>query len=140
MIPVEDDGQSAFHAARPALMARYGHLILKFAPASLPASAQHEASWSATRINALPRYWGLTTSHASHQHGRNYFREGVSLTMSSPASRSSAEAACVLAAVPVGVSGKRLPLRAQRDGANARQWVPPDPEILRRVKAALARI
>lgn len=33
-----------------------------------------------------------------------------------------------------------LPLRPQRAGANARQWVPPDPEIQRRIKAALARI
>ena len=59
--------------------------------------------------------------------------------MSSPASRSSAEAACALAAVPACAPGVGLPLRPQRAGVNARQWVPPDPEILRRVKAALAR-
>ena len=59
--------------------------------------------------------------------------------MSSPASRSSAEAACELAAVPAGAPGKGLPVRPQRAGVNAKRWVPPDPEILRRVKAALAR-
>ena len=59
--------------------------------------------------------------------------------MSSPASHSSAEAACELTAVPAGGPGKGLPLRPQRAGVNARRWVPPDPEILRRVKAALAR-
>lgn len=59
--------------------------------------------------------------------------------MSSPASRSSAEAACAPTAVPAGAPGAGLPLRPQRAGVNARQWVPPDPDILRRVKAALAR-
>lgn len=59
--------------------------------------------------------------------------------MSSSASHGSTEAACALAAVPAGAPGKGLPLRPQRPGAKAGQWVPPDPEILRRVKAALAR-
>ena len=35
MIPVEDDEQSAYQAARAALTARYGHLVLKFTPAYL---------------------------------------------------------------------------------------------------------
>jgi hypothetical protein len=35
MIPVEDDEQSAYNAARAALTARYGHLVLTFTPASL---------------------------------------------------------------------------------------------------------
>jgi hypothetical protein len=60
--------------------------------------------------------------------------------MSSPPSRSSAEAACALAAVPAGAPGMALPLRPQRAGVAARHWAPPDPEILRRVKAALARL
>ncbi len=60
--------------------------------------------------------------------------------MSSPTSNSSVQAACALTAAPAGAPGKGLPLRPQRVGANARQWVPPDPEILRRVKAALARL
>jgi hypothetical protein len=59
--------------------------------------------------------------------------------MSSPAPHSSAEGACALAAVPAGAPGVGLPLRPQRAGVDARRWVPPDAEILRRVKAALAR-
>lgn len=46
MIPVEDDEQFVYYAARAALTARYGHLVLKFTPASLAASVQHEASWA----------------------------------------------------------------------------------------------
>jgi hypothetical protein len=42
--------------------------------------------------------------------------------------------------VPAGAPGAGLPLRPQRAGVNAKRWVPPDPEILRRVKAALARL
>ena len=52
MIPVEDDEQSAYHAARCALTARYGHLALKFIPASLSASGQHEASWAGGAVSA----------------------------------------------------------------------------------------
>jgi len=44
------------------------------------------------------------------------------------------------AAVPAGVRSMALPLRSQRAGVTARHWVPPDREILRRVKAALARL
>ena len=44
------------------------------------------------------------------------------------------------AAVPAGASRVALPLRPQRAGVNARQWILPGPEILRRVKAALARL
>ena len=65
--------------------------------------------------------------------------KGASLTMSSPASHSSTEAACKLPSVPASGPGKGLPVRPQRAGVNAKRWVPPDPEILRRVKAALAR-
>jgi hypothetical protein len=50
MNPVEDDGQSAYQAARSALTARYGHLDLKFTPASLSASGQHEASWAGGEV------------------------------------------------------------------------------------------
>ena len=64
--------------------------------------------------------------------------------MNSDPSRSSAvfrpESACESAAVPVGASGVALPFRPQRAGVNARQWILPGPEILRRVKAALARL
>ena len=59
--------------------------------------------------------------------------------MSSPAPRRSAKTTCALEAVPAGSPGMELPLRPQRAVVNARRWVPPDPEILRRVKAALAR-
>jgi len=59
--------------------------------------------------------------------------------MSSPAPRRGAETACALEAVPAGAPGMELPLRPQRAVVHARRWVPPDPEILRRVKAALAR-
>jgi len=62
----------------------------------------------------------------------------ASPAMISPASHSSAEAACELTTVPAGAPGKGLPVRPQRAGVNATRWVPPDPEILRRVKAALA--
>jgi hypothetical protein len=39
MIPVEDDEQSAYQAARAALTARYGHLVLKFTPPCRPAGS-----------------------------------------------------------------------------------------------------
>jgi hypothetical protein len=52
MIPVEDGQQSAYHAARSALTARYRHLALKFTPASLSASGQHEASWAGGEASA----------------------------------------------------------------------------------------
>ena len=53
MIPVEDeDGHSPYDAARSALTARYGHLVLKFAPDSLSASGQHEASWVGGAVSA----------------------------------------------------------------------------------------
>lgn len=50
------------------------------------------------------------------------------------------ESACEPTAVPAGVSRVALPLRPQRAGVNARQWILPDPEIMRRVKAPLARL
>jgi hypothetical protein len=52
MIPVEDDEQSAYYAARSALAARYGHLVLKFTPPYLSASGQHEASWAGGAVSA----------------------------------------------------------------------------------------
>ncbi len=52
MIPVEDDEQSAYHAARTTLTARYGHLDLTFTRASVSASGQHEASWAGGAVNA----------------------------------------------------------------------------------------
>jgi hypothetical protein len=52
MIPVEDDGQSPYYAARSALTARYGHLDLKFTPPSVSASGQHEASWAGGEVTA----------------------------------------------------------------------------------------
>ena len=64
--------------------------------------------------------------------------------MSSPAPHSSAvfgpESACEPTAVPAGAPHMALPFRPQRAGVNAKHWVPPDPEILRRVKAALAKL
>jgi hypothetical protein len=39
------DRQSAYHAARAALTARYAHLALTFTPAPSSASGQHEATW-----------------------------------------------------------------------------------------------
>jgi hypothetical protein len=52
MIAVEDDEQSACHAARSALTARYGHLALTFTLASVSASGQHEASWAGGAVSA----------------------------------------------------------------------------------------
>jgi hypothetical protein len=52
MIAVDDDEQSAYHAARATLTARYGHLGLKFTPASVSASGQHEASWADGTVSA----------------------------------------------------------------------------------------
>jgi hypothetical protein len=49
---VEDDERSAYHAARSALTARYGHLALTFTPASLSTSGQHEASWAGGAVSA----------------------------------------------------------------------------------------
>jgi hypothetical protein len=130
--------QSAYPPhAPPSRSATAPGLEACLASPSASGSAKRQAGDSNKYSAPLP---GLTTSHGSRRHGPNYLRDGVSLTMSSPPSRSSAEAACALAAVPAGAPGKRLPLRPQRAGVNARQWVPPDPEILRRVKAALARL
>jgi hypothetical protein len=52
MIPVEDDERSAYQAVRSTLKARYGHLVLKFTPASVSASGQHEASWAGGAVSA----------------------------------------------------------------------------------------
>jgi hypothetical protein len=52
MIPVEDDDQSAYCAARATLVARYGHLVLKFTPSYLSASGQYEASWAGGAVSA----------------------------------------------------------------------------------------
>jgi hypothetical protein len=52
MISVEDDEQSAYHAARATLTARYGHLVLTFTPASVSASGQHEAAWVGGAVSA----------------------------------------------------------------------------------------
>jgi hypothetical protein len=52
MIPVEDDQQSAYYAARATLAARYGHLVLKFTPPYLSASGRHEASWVGGAVSA----------------------------------------------------------------------------------------
>ncbi len=49
-------------------------------------------------------------------------------------------AACGPAPVLVNAPGMALPSRPQPAGVDARRWVPPDPEILRRVRAALARL
>ena len=48
----DEDGHSPYDAARSALTARYGHLVLKFAPDSLSASGQHEASWAGGAASA----------------------------------------------------------------------------------------
>lgn len=197
----DEDGHSPYDAEHATLTARHGHLALTFAPSSVSASGQHEASWAGGaasagtehELSALVRaaigdcggeghLWvtedinrdpansdnvlisqGLACrlpragtgdhplpppAHASRGRGmssrprrqpRSARRVGASLTMSSPAPRSSAAAACELTAVPAGAPGVGLPLRPQRAGVNARRWVPPGPEILRRVKAALAR-
>lgn len=64
--------------------------------------------------------------------------------MSTPASRGSAacppEAACEPAPVPESAPGWVLPLRPQPARVAVRRRVPADPEILRRVRAALARL
>ena len=52
MIAVEDDEQSAYHAACTTLTVRYGHLDLTFNPASVSASGQHEASWAGGTVSA----------------------------------------------------------------------------------------
>ena len=62
MIPVEDDEQSAYHAARSALTARYGHLDLTFTPASPSASGQHEASWAGGAVSADTEHELLASS------------------------------------------------------------------------------
>jgi hypothetical protein len=49
---VQDDKQSAYHAACTTLTARYGHLALTFTPASVSASGQHEASWAGGAVSA----------------------------------------------------------------------------------------
>ena len=64
--------------------------------------------------------------------------------MASPVSRSSAacppEAACEPASVPVSAPGLALPLRPQSARVATGRRVPADLEVLRRVRAALARL
>ena len=65
VIPVEDDKQSAYHAARSALTARYGHVVLKFTTASLSGSGQHEALWSGAAVSADTEHEMLALVHAA---------------------------------------------------------------------------
>jgi hypothetical protein len=64
--------------------------------------------------------------------------------MTSPAARGSAacppETGCEPAPVPVSAPGLALPLRPQPCRVATGRWVPADPEILRRVRGALARL
>jgi len=65
--------------------------------------------------------------------------------MSSHPSHSSSawqpEAACESASAPDSAPGPALPRRPQAvRPVGAGQWVPPEPEVLQRVKAALARL
>lgn len=113
----------------------------------LVAALSQRWSWYAAREWGGKVVWSelqLNTSQESHHNGRNCPREGASPTMSSPAPHSTAvfwtESARESAAVPAGAPGMALPLRPQRAGVNAKHWVPPDPETMRRVKAALARL
>lgn len=109
----------------------------------LVAALSQRWNWYAAREWGGKVVWSelqLTTSHGSRRHGRNRPREGASPAMSSPASHSSAETARDPAAMPAGAPGKGLPLRPQPAGKDAKHWVPPDQEILRRVKAALTRL
>jgi anti-sigma regulatory factor (Ser/Thr protein kinase) len=86
----------------------------------------------------------LRAGHGSPGHGTNSLKEGTSPAMSSPASQGSAASLpgvdCESASVPVSAPGTALPLRPQPTGMDVKQWVSPDPEILRRVKAALTRL
>jgi hypothetical protein len=52
MIPVEDDEQSAYYAARATLTARYGHLVLKFTP---PLSVGQRAARSVMGLRGSQR-------------------------------------------------------------------------------------
>jgi hypothetical protein len=53
VIPVEDeDGHSPYDAEHATLTARHGHLALTFAPSSVSASGQHEASWAGGAASA----------------------------------------------------------------------------------------
>jgi len=82
---------------------------------------------------------GRSSSGAGHLSGRG---PGQPLHGADPAGGAERlpGAACEPAPVPVNAPGMALPSRPQPAGMDARQWVPPDPEILRRVRAALARL
>lgn len=77
-------------------------------------------------------------------HGPERPREGASPAVTSPASRGSAGcppgAAREPAPVPESAPGLALPLRPQPGRVATGRRVPADPEILRRVRAALARL
>jgi anti-sigma regulatory factor (Ser/Thr protein kinase) len=86
----------------------------------------------------------LTTGHGNHEHGTDPLSEGAPSPMSSPAPYSSTQhrpqAACAPAPGQASAPGMALPLRQQPAKADAKRWVPADPEILQRVKAALTRL
>ena len=91
--------------------------------------------WSELQLNA---------GHRRDQHGTDHLKKGASPAMSSPASHRNPacppEAASEPAPVPDSAPAMALPRRPQPAGAaGATHWVLADPQILRRVKTALAR-
>jgi hypothetical protein len=57
-----------------------------------------------------------------------------------PGSAAGKETACELAPPVAGVPAAALPARPLPAGVRAGKWIPSDPEILRRVRAALDRL
>jgi len=112
----------------------------------LVAALSHRWNWYPSQQHGGKVVWcqlQLSAGHGNHQHGPDHPREGAPLAMSSPASHASP--ACPPEAaepppVPVSAPGMALPLRPRPARATATQWAPADPEILRRVKAALDRL
>lgn len=113
----------------------------------LVAALSRQWNWYASRQWGGKVVWCevlLSASRRSHERGTNHPGEGASPAMSSPASHGSAagppQAASRPAPAPVNAPGPALPRRPQTAGPDARQRMPTDLGILRRVRATLTRL
>ena len=113
----------------------------------LVATLSQRWNWYASRKWGGKVTWcqiQLSASHGNHEHGADHLSDGASPVMSGPASHGTTaylpQAVCEPTPVPVSEPGMTLPLRPEPAGVEAKRWIPPDPEILERVRAALTRL
>ena len=113
----------------------------------LVATLSQQWNWYASPQSGGKVIWSELRLSSGHRHDEpdmDHLREGTPPAMSSHPSHSSAawrpETGREPAPAPDNAPGTALPRRPQPAGMDARQWTPPDPEVLQRVKAALARL